>query len=170
MDGPSRPIAGSSRQNAPTTKATGTKARPVTTRIPSTKYSRSTVGIAPDGRMSLHPTAQWDCPQCTLVNEAHRRRCAACDLPRPEDHQLNRSVSSPSLAAATPGWTCPRCTLFNTAGLSHCAACDAPPPNRSAPPQVYNGADGWTCAVCGEAGMPNDFWSCSFCGSIKAQS
>ncbi|KAF9270762.1 WLM-domain-containing protein [Marasmius fiardii PR-910] len=61
------------------------------------------------------------------------------------------------------GWDCPACTLENRASASQCDACLSPRP-------VKQTTAGWTCSVCTESGISNDFWSCTFCGTIKASS
>lgn len=50
---------------------------------------------------------QWQCSQCTLLNDSDADRCSACD------------------AAPTRNWSCGSCTLENDSDSSLCAACGA---------------------------------------------
>ncbi|KZT73223.1 WLM-domain-containing protein [Daedalea quercina L-15889] len=118
---------------------------------------RSAGSLETDSGVTSSPnaSAEWSCLQCTLANEVQSLQCVACNFARPKDVDPHRG-NTPSVLDATPGeWTCPRCTLMNKPEVFDCAACDAPRPENSK--SVQSVVDGWTCTVCGEAGMPQDF-------------
>lgn len=61
-------------------------------------------------------------------------------------------------------WPCPACTLHNALALAACAACDGPRPPLTDAQKALLRARGWTCAVCGQAGIGNDWWCCFTAG------
>ncbi|EPQ60315.1 WLM-domain-containing protein [Gloeophyllum trabeum ATCC 11539] len=60
-------------------------------------------------------------------------------------------------------WSCPACTYFNAAAAFRCAMCDTSRPQ-------FGSSEGWTCRICGEMGMHQEFWTCRFCGTMKPSS
>ncbi|KAH9929760.1 WLM domain-containing protein [Fomitopsis serialis] len=176
VDGP-QPVAGPSKASNPINEARNATKRPLDkTSSANLKRSRTTQVASSAASTSalaakIVPT-EWSCPQCTLVNEAHLPHCAACDFASPADADRPRQTDGvPGALHSVGEWACPQCTLMNKAELPRCLACDGPrPTNNRSVKRVQPETEGWTCTLCGEAGMRNDFWSCSFCGSIKTQS
>lgn len=150
-------------QHKPTAAATALPAPSLFAAGPSRSVATSSNLVTPMNPGPELP-ASWTCPTCTVLNDpASLTACTVCETPRP-----------------TPEWPCPACTLLNAGTALRCAACDtsyagAVLPRPSAPAlksklPVSNSESGWTCHVCGEVGMPNDFWTCRFCGTVKRSS
>lgn len=76
-------------------------------------------GSSNDPVVLHHAAAEgdWACSSCTLMNQASRSCCEACDSVRPTD----------------PSWQCTRCTLLNAPREMFCMACSAPAPSATPP-------------------------------------
>ncbi|KAI0073953.1 WLM-domain-containing protein [Panus rudis PR-1116 ss-1] len=67
---------------------------------PVTSLSRTNTAAARfPSKTTLPPAEEWECPRCTLINDALAIECAACALIRPEVKKEEERDT----------WTCPMC-------------------------------------------------------------
>ena len=104
------------------------------------------------GNTQLVEFEEWDCPQCTFINQRQASKCIICTAKK----------------VIQTGWKCPMCSLLNSTTVTNCDACSYHRPyiHRSTPQSNFNQCD-WTCYHCQIVNKPQST-ACYYCHREKA--
>eukprot|EP01006_Ploeotia_vitrea_P035367 TRINITY_DN65862_c6_g2_i1.p1 TRINITY_DN65862_c6_g2~~TRINITY_DN65862_c6_g2_i1.p1 ORF type:complete len:1048 (-),score=628.07 TRINITY_DN65862_c6_g2_i1:58-3024(-) len=97
----------------------------------------------------------WNCPMCTMLNEATRAKCQMCDTARPKQESAGAGAADDvdgdvlgdgdEDSAEPPFWTCTTCTFDNPRENATCSMCNTKKPKREA--RVVK-LELWECPAC----------------------
>lgn len=108
------------------------------------------------GRGKKRSSEPWDCPTCTLHNEAAFITCSACGTRRPVADDAREEECDST-------WACEACTFINESRRQpSCSICLTPNPNVLETSSSRGTAGSLSAAMMGvEPYCPEDHWVCS---------